>query len=141
MLEGSSLARGADSVFCPSQEHGGLSNVERAGTILRTPVEQNGCGSMGTVGDAADQGGLGCLNKFGRMVTVGEELSRLVTRSVRLAKAKVVCSRRARRNFDQILSKQEGTRGSLGGLQWTSRLSYLFGTTENMSSDARLPVG
>src|SRR5207237_7708188 len=89
VLEGSSLARGADSVFCPSQEHGGLSNVERAGTILRTPVEQNGCGSMGTVGDAAAQGGLGCLNKFARMVTVGEELSRLVTRSVRLAKAKV----------------------------------------------------
>jgi len=29
----------------------------------------------------------------------------------------------ARRNFDQILSKQEGTCGSLRGLRWTSRLS------------------
>ena len=29
----------------------------------------------------------------------------------------------ARRNFDQILSKQEGTCGSLHGLRWTSRLS------------------
>jgi hypothetical protein len=47
----------------------------------------------------------------------------------------------ARRNFDQILSKQEGTWGSLRGLRWTSRLSELLETTENMRDDARLPVG
>ena len=39
----------------------------------------------------------------------------------RIAKAKVAGSGRLGRNFDQILSKQEGTRGSLRGPQWTSR--------------------
>src|SRR5258705_700864 len=47
----------------------------------------------------------------------------------------------SRFNFDQILSKQEGTCGSSRGLRWTLRLSQLLGTTENMRNDTRLPVG
>src|SRR5439155_22341048 len=43
--------------------------------------------------------------------------------------------------FDQILSKQEGTCGSLRGLQWISHFGQLRGTTENLRGDARLPVG
>ena len=58
-----------------------------------------------------------------------------------VAKAKVAGSKWLAENFDQILSKQEGTRGALRGLRWTSRFSQLLGTTEKMSGDARLPVG
>jgi len=44
------------------------------------------------------------------------------------------------RTFDQILSKLEGTRGSPRRLRWTPHSVQLLGTTENLSSDARLPV-
>src|SRR5713101_1184129 len=48
---------------------------------------------------------------------------------------------RAHRNFDEILSKLEGTRGSPRGLQWTLQFVQLLETTEKISGDARLPVG
>ena len=58
-----------------------------------------------------------------------------------IAKAKVAGPRGLGRNFDQILSKLEGTCGPPRGLRWTSRFGQLFETTENMRGDARLPVG
>src|SRR5205823_8400882 len=58
-----------------------------------------------------------------------------------LAKATVAISERPRLNFDQILSKQEGTRGFGCRLRWTPPVAQLLGTTENMRYDARLPVG
>ena len=47
----------------------------------------------------------------------------------------------SRFNFDQILSKLEGTCGSLRGLLWTPLFVQLLDTTEKMRNDARLPVG
>jgi len=61
-----------------------------------------------------------------------------VTVSYRVA---VRCRARSSPNFDQILSKPEGTCGSLRGLLWTPLFVQLLDTTEKLRNDARLPVG
>ena len=60
---------------------------------LGTPVEQNRCGRPWTVGEPARPVPLVALNDHHWLGTVGEELIPLVTRSVRLAKAKVAGSK------------------------------------------------
>src|SRR5467141_914914 len=46
-----------------------------------------------------------------------------------------------RRDFDQILSKLEGTRGFPRGVQWSCGFAELLEGVEKMSGDARLPAG
>src|SRR5256885_12199711 len=71
------------------------------GRHLGTPVEQNGCGSLVTLGDATPQHALSSPNLFARLVMVGEERKPLLTSSVRLAKAKVAGSNPVFRSNEQ----------------------------------------
>jgi hypothetical protein len=78
----------------PSSNREGSRPEQRraAGRRLGTPVEHERCAPLGMVGDATGYASQAHLNRFARLVTVGDRRERLVTRCARLAKAKVASS-------------------------------------------------
>ena len=93
MREKSPLTGCPDGVLRPAEENGSLGDVERSGAILEHLWNKTAVHGWGPLVRIGFNGCDAPLNESARLATVGEVRGRLLTWSVRLAKAKVAGSK------------------------------------------------